>query len=186
MGISGLSDVQRRRKEKKWSRAELLKRVLWNSFSPFFRYSPRLCWGFRRQMLRLFGAQVGKHANIYSSVRIMIPWNLEIGDWVTIGNGVLLYALGKISIGSDTTVSQGAHLCAGTHDYQSSRFTLIKSEISIGSKAWICADAFIGPDVVIQEGAVVAARAVVNKDASAWTVVGGNPAKEIKHRTMAD
>lgn len=178
--------VEQRRGKRKWSNAELIGRMLWSCCIPFFRLSPRLAWGVRRQMLRIFGARIGKGVNIYPDVKIMIPWNLEIGDWVTIGNGVTLYALGQITIGSDTTVSQGAHLCAGTHDYQSSRFTLIKSEISIGSKAWICADAFIGPDVVIQEGAVVAARAVVNKDVSAWTVVGGNPAKEIKPRAKAD
>ncbi|WP_217175514.1 putative colanic acid biosynthesis acetyltransferase [Coraliomargarita akajimensis] len=135
-------------------------------------------------MLRLFGARIGKGVNIYPDVKIMIPWNLEIGNWVTVGSGVTLYALGKIRIGDEVTLSQGAHLCAGTHDYESPLFTLIKSEVAVCDKAWVCADAFIGPDVIVNEGAVVAARSVVVKEVGAWDIVGGNPARKIKSRTM--
>jgi putative colanic acid biosynthesis acetyltransferase WcaF len=39
--------------------------------------------------------------------------------------------------------------------------------------------------VTVEEGAVVAARAVVVKDVPAWTVVGGNPARFLKQRVLA-
>ncbi|MDG1668449.1 MAG: putative colanic acid biosynthesis acetyltransferase [Opitutae bacterium] len=124
--------------------------------------------------------------NIYPSVEIMIPWNLSIGDYATVGDGATLYALGQIRIGSGATVSQGAHLCAGTHDYEAAAFTLIKSSVTIEDRAWICADAFVGPGVTIGKGAVVAARAVAVKSVEDWAVVGGNPAKMIKVRLMRD
>lgn len=56
-----------------------------------------------------------------------------------------------------------------------------KKDVNIGDKAWIGFNAIILKGVTIGEGAVVAAGAVVTKDVPAWTVVGGNPAKIIKH-----
>jgi putative colanic acid biosynthesis acetyltransferase WcaF len=95
---------------------------------------------------------------------------------------VKLYALGAIKIGAKVTVSQGAHLCAGSHDYEDPKFLLLKLPITIQDSAWVCADAFVGPNVTIGEGAVIAARAVVVKDVASWEVVGGNPSKRIKSR----
>ena len=54
----------------------------------------------------------------------------------------------------------------------------------IADRAWVAAEAFIGPGVTVGEGAVVGARAAVFKDVEAWTVVGGNPARFIKKRVI--
>ena len=97
-----------------------------------------------------------------------------------------LYALGTIKIGAKVTVSQGAHLCAGSHDYEDPKFVLLKLPIHIENSAWVCADAFVGPNVTIGEGAVIAARSVVMKDVAGWEVVGGNPCKKIKNRTKGE
>ncbi len=133
-------------------------------------------------MLRLFGASVGSGARIYPTVSIIIPWNLTIGDEATIGDRVILYALGSIAIGARVTISQGSHLCAGTHDYRKADFPLLKRPIAIGEGAWICADAFIGPDVTIGKYAIVGARAVAMRDVAARTIVAGNPARIIGYR----
>lgn len=175
--------VAERRASRKWSRKEIAGRVLWSCISPLFRWSPRLCWGWRRWILRSFGATIGRGVNVYPSCRITIPWNLQIGDWSTIGDGVKLYALGCIRIGERVTVSQGAHLCAGSHDYEDPKFLLLKLPITIEDSAWVCADAFVGPNVTIGEGAVIAARSVVVKDIASWEVAGGNPARRIKDRS---
>ncbi len=90
----------------------------------------------------------------------------------------LSYNLGTITIGQRTTISQRAHLCAGTHDYRDPAMRLLKPPSHIADDAWICAEAFVRPGVTIGEGAVVGARAVAVKDVPAWTVVVGNPAKE--------
>lgn len=173
-------NVYRNRKSKKWSYKEQLGRVLWGFAVPFFRFSPRIFWGWRRQMLRLFGARIGKQVHIYPSVNILIPWNLTLKDSSAIGDRVILYALGPINIGARATISQGAHLCAGTHDISVPERTLLKSPIFIGDDAWVCADAFVGPGVVVGEGAIVGARAVAVKNVPANTIVAGNPARQIR------
>lgn len=171
------------RRSRKWSKRELIGRALWDLlYRPLFALTPRLFWGWRRQILRLFGAHIGRGVHIFPSTKITIPWNLSVGDFSAIGDGVILYALGPIRIGERVTVSQYAHLCAGTHDYSDPSMTLLKPQIIVGDEAWICADAFIGPGVVIGDRAIVAARSVAVNDVPNDTIAGGNPAKIIKPR----
>ena len=168
----------------KYDRAEMFCRVFWMVGIWVFRLSPRPCFGFRRWWLRLFGAKVGRQVNVYPSSHIYYPWNLEIGDWSSIGEWALIYNLGKVTIGKQVTISQRVHLCAGTHDYEDLSMPLQKLPINIGSTSWVCADVFIGPGVTVSEGAVVGARSVVVKDVPAWMVIAGNPAKAIKSRVI--
>ena len=61
---------------------------------------------------------------------------------------------------------------------------LIKPPIEIGDEVWVCADAFVGPNVTIANGAVVGARAVVTRNVESLAVVAGNPAKFVKARVI--
>jgi putative colanic acid biosynthesis acetyltransferase WcaF len=159
-------------------------RFLWFFGSLLFRFSPRPCFGWRRAVLRCFGASVGRQVHVYGSTRIYFPWNLTVGDWTAIGEDALIYNLGPVTLGQKVTVSHGAHLCAGTHDYRDPQMPLLKPPIRIEDQAWICADAFVGPGVVVGEGAVVGARAVVTRDVAPWTIVAGNPARFAKKRAL--
>jgi putative colanic acid biosynthesis acetyltransferase WcaF len=147
-----------------------------------FRISPRPFHGWRRFVLRIFGAKIGRGVHPYPSCRIMQPWMLEIGDYSCLGPYVVCYAGDRIKIGAYSTVSQYTHLCTSSHDYQQKNMPLITAPILIEDQVWICADSFIGPGVTIHQGAVVGARSSVFKDIRPWTVVGGNPAKYIKER----
>lgn len=131
-------------------------------------------------LLRLFGASVGRDAHIYPSVRITMPWNLEFGEGCAVGDKAILYALGPIHIGPRATVSQYAHLCAGSHDISRPDRKLLTPPINIGADAWIAADAFVGPGVTVGKGSIVAARAVLMRDIEPDVVVAGNPAKVIR------
>lgn len=155
-------------------------RVLWAMARPLFALSPRPLWGWRRWLLRRFGAQIGAHVHIYPSVRVTIPWNLEIGDHTAVGDRAILYALGPITIGPRATISQGAHLCAGTHDLRQPSRPLVKPPIFIRAEAWVAADAFIGPGVTIGDRTVIGARAVVMKDQPPGLVIVGNPARALR------
>lgn len=96
------------------------------------------------------------------------------------------YSVAPITIGAYATVSQYSYLCAATHDYSADDFALRPKPITIGARAWVAADAFVGPGVTVGEGAVVGARASVFKDVPAWAVVGGNPARFLKWRVIRD
>jgi len=140
MTAPGLN-IAANRKAVKYTRLDLFRRVLWAVATPLFRFSPRICFGWRRLLLRLFGATVGRNTHIYPSAVIHMPWNLTIGDDSSIGEWALIYNLGPITIGSKTTISQRVHLCAGTHDYTDPALPLLKPPIVIRDQAWICADA---------------------------------------------
>lgn len=124
--------------------------------------------------------------NVRPSAKIWAPWNLEMGKQSAISDEVNVYSMAKITLGAKVVVSQGAHLCAGSHDYESKNFQLFSQPITIREQAWICAETFIGPGVTIGEGAVIGARAVVSKDMPAWTVCAGNPCKPLKPRVIRD
>lgn len=149
----------------------------------FFRFSPRMLYGWRNVLLRIFGAEIGKNVKIYPSARITFPWLLRLEDNVVISWDVKVYNLGTITIGDNSVISQYAHLCGGNHDYQTPSFTLLRTGLTIGKNVWVASDAFIGPGVVVGDNAVVGARAVVTSNVEANTLVAGNPAKVIRQIT---
>jgi putative colanic acid biosynthesis acetyltransferase WcaF len=151
-----------------------------------FRPSPRPFHGWRRMLLRLFGARLGQHVHVHSSVRIWAPWQLVIGNKVGIANGVILYNMAPMEIGDECVLSQGAHLCGGSHDMDSFNFQLIAKPITLQPKVWICADAFLGMGVNVAEGCVLAARSVITKSIQVpWTVWAGNPARYLRERKQS-
>lgn len=153
-----------------------------------FRPSPWLAYGWRNLLLRLFGARIGRDVHVASSVRVWAPWQLQVGHRVGIGARANLYNMAPLRIEDGATVSQGAHLCAGTHDIDSPNFQLVARPIAIGRYAWICAEAFVGPGVTIAEGCVLAARGVAFRSMQPpWTVWVGNPAvlKRQRARSIA-
>jgi putative colanic acid biosynthesis acetyltransferase WcaF len=149
-----------------------------------FRSSPRVFHGWRRLLLRLFGASIGHGVRVYPSVRIWAPWNLQMHDHSCLGPDVDCYCVAPIRIGAHAVVSQYSYLCAASHDYTLASLPLISAPITIGDGAWVTADVFVGMGVTIGAGAVVGARAAVFNDVPAWTVVGGNPARFIKRREL--
>ncbi|WP_269542312.1 putative colanic acid biosynthesis acetyltransferase [Cerasicoccus fimbriatus] len=177
-------NIKANRKAVKYSKRILAARLCWGLCRCFFRCSPRVAYGFRNSLLRLFGAKVGQDVRIHPTAVIQFPWNLAIGDYSSIGDSAYIYNLGFINIGRRSTVSQFAHLCAGTHDFTDPTMPLLCPPISVGDDAWLCAETFIGPSVIIGNGAVVGARSVVVKDVPPWKVVIGNPARIIKDRNL--
>ena len=165
------------------SRTNQLARLLWGFvWMFFFRPSPRFLYGWRRFLLRLFGAKVGREAHVYPSVRIWAPWNLSIGEFSALGHAVDCYCVDRVCIGAHVGISQYSFLCTASHDIADPHLKLIHAPIHIDDAAWVAADAFVGPGVRIGAGAVVGARASVFKDVDPWTVVCGNPARFLKRR----
>ena len=160
-----------------------LERVLWGvTWGLLAAWTPPPLHGWRRAVLRLFGARVAPTARVYGSAKIWYPRYLSISDNAVIGPGVICYSMAPIEIGEGATISQRAHLCAGTHDIDDAHFQLVARPIRIGAKAWVAAEAFVGPGVTIGEGAVLGARGVTVKNLPDWSVNAGNPARFIRSR----
>jgi putative colanic acid biosynthesis acetyltransferase WcaF len=168
-----------------WTPREKAGRVAWSVVSAtLFRFSFHSFYGWRAWLLRRFGAKVGRNVRLRRTVRIEIPWNLDLADDVSVGDHAILYALGPVRIGRRTFLSQYAHLCAGTHDPTTLDYPLIRSPITVGEDCWIAADAFVGPGVTVGDRTVVGARASVFGELPSDVVAGGNPAKPIKPRIL--
>jgi len=147
-------------------------------------WTPPPLRGWRRGILRRFGAKLSPTANIYGSARIWSPENLVMEDYASIGPRAVIYSMAPIRIGAYSIVSQGAHLCAGTHLIEDSGFQLSARPIVIGKRAWVAAEAFVGPGVTIGDGAVLGARGCAMRDLEPWTVYSGNPATALKARRI--
>ena len=169
-------------------RNQRIRRLLWELvWLLLFRPTPR--WFFnawRVFLLRCFGATIGPGSRVLPTCRVWAPWNLTLGSYSVLGDDVDCYAMNSIIIGSKVAISQRAFLCGGSHDIESLRRPLITGPICIHDHAWVCAEAFVGPNITIGEGAIIAARAAVVRDVPEWVVVGGNPANVIKQRTIRD
>ncbi len=162
-----------------------LLRILWIfCWLLLCRWTPPPLHRWRALVLRAFGAKLGKQTHIYASAQIWAPWNLTVDDQVGIGPKTMIYSQGKISIGARAVISQGSHLCAGTHDYNDPGFRLITKPIVIGADCWIAAEAFIHPGVTLGEGCVVGARSVVTSDLPEWSICSGFPAKVLRERNQ--
>lgn len=161
-----------------------MARGLWNFvWLLLFRPSPRVAHRWRAMLLRAFGARLGPHVHIYPSVKVWAPWNLVCESHVGVGDGATLYSMAQISLGHHAVVSQGAHLCTGSHDIHSANFQLVTAPIRIEPYTWICAEAFIGPSTSIAMGCVIGARAVLTRSVhEQWSVWAGNPARRISQR----
>lgn len=158
-------------------RAAWFVQLWWIFDAVCVRWLPQVLYPWRRFALRLFGAKIGKRVLIRPGVRVTFPWKLEIGDYCWIGDEAVIYNVAYIKIGPHSVVSQGAYLCAGTHDHRVIDFPLVASPIIIGSECWISARAFVYPGVSIGNGAVVGSCSVVRSNVAPATIVAGIPAK---------
>ena len=132
--------------------------------------------------MRLFGAKIDHNVKVFPSTKISQPWNLEIASGSIISWRSILYCLGQVYIGRNVLISQGVHLCAGSHDISKVNLPLIKEEIYIDDFSWIASEAFIGPGVRIGKYSVVGARSVIMNNVNDHQIKVGNPARLIGYR----
>jgi len=150
------------------------------------RWTPVPLFAWRRSLLRCFGARIDPTARIYPGVEVWYPPNLAMAAHACLGRDVTCYNMDRIELGARATVSQGAHLCTGTHDVDDADFQLVTKPITVCANGWIAAEAFVGPGVIVGEGAVLGARAVTFRHLDPWTIYAGNPARELRRRFEQD
>ena len=161
-----------------------ITRVVWGlTWLVLARFTPPPLHRWRRLVLLVFGARIGRGTRVHASVAIWLPRNLELGEQVLIGPGARLYNQGVIRIGAWSVISQRAHLCASTHQIDDPDFQLECRPIAVGERCWVAAEAFVGPGVTMGDGAVLAARGALFEDATADGIYRGNPAALVRQRT---
>ena len=165
-------------------RNAFIVQLWWLVQAIFFRNSPQFLYGFRRFLLRLFGAKIGKKVIIRPTVRITYPWKVTIGDYSWIGDDVVLYSLGIIEIGANTVISQKSYICAASHDYSKLDFPIFASKVVIADACWLATDVFVAPGITINSGTVVGSRSSVYKDLPKNKICMGNPAIIIRDRKV--
>ena len=114
--------------------------------------------------------------------------NLQAHGPIYIGPGSWISLIGHLLIGQGTIIGPRVKIHTGNHNYNSDMLPygkdFIVKDVHIGENVWIGADVTILPGVHIGDGAVVGACSCVTKDVPAMAIVGGNPAKIIKHRDI--
>ena len=154
----------------------------WLVQSTLFGMSPQFMYGWRRWLLRLFGAEIGEQVLVRPTVRITYPWKVKVGDYSWIGDNVVLYSLGEIEIGKNVVISQKSYICTASHDYGTPSFDIFAKKVVIEDQVWLAADVYVSPGVSIGKGALVGARSSVFSDMPAGMICLGSPAKPVKLR----
>lgn len=139
---------------------------------------------FRRAFLRLWLGRLGAGSNIQRNCKFLNARKVELGDRNVVNFGCLFDGrVYKIVTGTDVSIGPEAAILTLGHDPQSPDFADKGGDVVIGDRVWICYRAIILPGVTIGDGAVIAAGAVVTKNVEAFSIVAGNPAREIGKRT---
>lgn len=163
-------------------RSSLIVQLWWLVQSTLFGLSPQFMFGWRRFILRLFGAKIGRNVLIRPSARITYPWKVKIHDYAWIGDNVVLYSLGEIEVGAHVVISQRSYLCAASHDFQKKNFNIFAQKIKIEDEVWLATDVFVAPGTSIGQGAVVGARSSVFHDLRPGMICFGSPAVPVRPR----
>ncbi|WP_281629533.1 CatB-related O-acetyltransferase [Vibrio sp. St2] len=161
--------------QKHWSTFQLLHQVVQNKNihikGTHSYYSD--CWdnGFEQSVVRyLHGDEISK--------QWQPRWDIDqlyIGDYVCIAAEAVILMGGNHNHRTDWFCLY-PFMEEVEHSYQGKGDTVIHDGVWIGMRAMIM------PGVTIGEGAMVAANSVVTKDVEPYSIVGGNPARLVKHR----
>ena len=144
---------------------------------------PRL----RASMHRLLGIRIGRSTLIRGRLRLTgprgcisrltigstcfftTPLHIDLNADVVIGN--------RVTIGHDVAIVTSAHHIDGPERRCGEE---VPAPVRIGDGCWIGAHAILLPGVVVGDGSIVAAGAVVSRDVEPHTIVGGVPARLIR------
>lgn len=133
---------------------------------------------------KIFNMKITKRTIIYGECEIRSPWNIHADNCV-ISTGCILDGRKGIRIGQNTVFGGHVHIWTEEHDLDDPFFSVNTNHaqpVIIGDRCWICSDSTVLPGVHIENGTVIASRAVVTRDCTSFSVYAGIPAKKIRNR----
>ncbi len=107
---------------------------------------------------------------------------LIIGRFCSIGSGAVFIMAGNQGHRADWISTYPFHFMPDPKFAPAGNGYLPAGDTVVGSDVWIGTEALVTPGITIGHGAVLAARSVVTRDVEPYAVVGGNPARLIRHR----
>lgn len=147
----------------------------------------RLTYADLDEVRRRFGELTGQTPD--DAFRLIPPFytdqgvNIRVGRAVFVNQCCTFYDLGGIELGDEVMVGPNVSLITSAHpvDPAERRNGFVAEPIVVARNVWLGAGATVIGGVTIGENSVVAAGAVVTRDVPANTLVGGNPARVIRH-----
>ncbi len=115
------------------------------------------------------GIRVGANSGI--GIRAGIPHSVSLGDDVLMGEDVLFLTQNHAFADSQVLIREQGYYPTRT--------------IEIGDDVWIGSRVILLPGVTVGRGAVIGAGSVVTKPVEPYSVVAGNPARVIGHRSSS-
>ncbi|MHC0039436.1 maltose acetyltransferase domain-containing protein [Pseudoneobacillus sp. C159] len=135
------------------------------------------------QLKELFGS-TGEKIYIEPNFRCDYGYNIHVGENFYANFDCVFLDVCEIRIGDNCFIAPGVHIYTATHPvHPLERISGIEygKPVKIGDNVWIGGRSVINPGITIGNNIVIASGAVVTKDVPDNVVVGGNPAKMIKH-----
>lgn len=132
----------------------------------------------------IFAMNITRNTVIYGGCEIRSPWNIT-ADRCVISTYCILDGRNGIFFGDDVVLGSGVHIWTEEHNVDDPLFRVLaanQAPVRIGNHAWICSDVTLLPGVTVGEGAVIASRGCLTKDAEPFYIYGGVPAKKLRQR----
>ncbi len=133
---------------------------------------------------------IGSKVRIDRGVRILAAneAQIDIADKVRIGLYAVFNGGDNISVGKGCLISGFVYLQTSMHGFKSKNLGIQQqgyahAPVQLEEDCWLGTHVVILPDVHLEKGVVVGSNAVVNNSATAYQVLGGVPARELKQRT---
>ena len=122
-------------------------------------------------------------------IYIRFPWKVRIGNGDSINRDTKIFASHfnpevEIVFGNNVTVAPGVSIFSATHDYYRLDLPDIAASVHVSDDVWIGGEAVILPGVTLGKGCIVGAGSVVNDSVQDYSIVAGNPARVVGHRTI--
>lgn len=164
-----------------------IKLILWYAVNYFIVLpSWNIFSGLKLEILRLFGAKIGKGVVLKPGINVKYPWKLEIGNYCWIGEQVWIDNLSDVILKDNVCISQGAFLECGNHNYKKSGFDLIVNSITLCEGSWVGAQSIVAPGVTLGQYSILTMGSTAISDLQPYGIYSGNPAIFRKEREFVE
>lgn len=140
-------------------------------------------WTFKRWILNSIGISVGKGTRIVAPIKVGACGDLSIGENCWIGKNCCIYGNASVFIGNNCDLAPDVSFATGTHHIGTHNRRAGEGyceQIQIGNGCWVGLRSMILSGVIIGDGTIIGAGAVVTKSFENDVIVAGVPGRVIK------